>query len=140
MNRFSIYEESISSSCNVQHSNFSARFRRYYRYVLTLKCLKPSKRDAPAGMFLASAFGLQVAAQLAYGAPANGCPLHRGSERRHREERGALFRSNTIQVTNFDASSRIDRNQGNNDADTSNTSLIPTPRKNQSVYEASYRR
>lgn len=111
------------------------RFRRYYRYVLTLKCLKPSKRDAPAGMFLASAFGLQVAAQLAYGAPANGCPRHRGSERRHCEERGGLFRSNTIQVTNFDAPGRSERNLGFDGADT-----LGNPRRNQSHYEASYRK
>jgi len=42
-------------------------FRRYYRHILTLKFLKPDKHDAPAGLVLASAFGLQVAAQIAYG-------------------------------------------------------------------------
>ena len=117
------------------HLKFMTRFRRYYRYVLTLKCLKPSKRDAPAGMFLASAFGLQVAAQLAYGAPANGCPRHRASERRHHDERGGLFRSNTIQVTNFDSSGRSERNQGFDGA-----GLLDGPKRNQSQYEASYRR
>ena len=120
---------------NLKYETITSRFRRYYRYVLTLKCLKPSKRDAPAGMFLASAFGLQVAAQLAYGAPANGCPRHRSSERRHYEERNGLFRSNTIQVTNFEDSGRSQRNQGFDGVD-----ILGAPRRNQSHYEASYRK
>ena len=113
---------------------FHTRFRRYYRYVLTLKCLKPSKRDAPAGMFLASAFGLQVAAQLAYGAPAHGCPRHRSSHRGPREERAPLFRSNTVQyegpgLVMNDRYPMNDRNM-----------LSPQQRQHQSFYEASYRR
>ena len=97
-----------------------------------MKCLKPSKRDAPAGMFLASAFGLQVAAQLAYGAPANGCPRHRRSEKgSHFEDRAPLFRANTIERSVIP--NTLDTNY-------SSSELLGAPRKHQSVYEASYRK
>ena len=101
---------------------------------MTLKCLKPSKRDAPAGMFLASAFGLQVAAQLAYGAPAHGCPRHRSSQRGLREERAPLFRSNTVQYEGpgLVMNNRYPMNDRN--------MLSPQQRQHQSVYETSYRR
>ena len=110
------------------------RFRRYYRYVLTLKCLKPSKRDAPTGMFLASAFGLQVAAQLAYGAPAHGCP-HRGLQRgRSMEDTNALTRANTIQYEGAGAMPSARRHVY------ANPELTTQQRMHQSVYEAPHKR
>ena len=106
--------------------------------------MKPSKRDAPAGMFLASAFGLQVAAQLAYGAPAHGCPRHRASARRHVPDRSPLFRSNTIQYEGQGTNTSDQRNiHGFNDTTDTMTNITdPTSRqrKHQSVYESSCRR
>ena len=45
--------------------NFS-RFRHYYCHILLLKWLKPSAPNGATGLLLASTFGLQVAAHLAY--------------------------------------------------------------------------
>ena len=42
------------------------RFRHYYRHILLLKWLKPSAPNGATGLLLASTFGLQVAAHLAY--------------------------------------------------------------------------
>ena len=85
-------------------------------------------------MFLASAFGLQVAAQLAYGAPTHGCSRHRASARRQLQERSSLFRSNTIQY----------EGQGSNMSEqrivTANATTNLQSRKHQSVYEASCRK
>ena len=85
-------------------------------------------------MFLASAFGLQVAAQLAYGAPAHGCPRHRGSARSHDEGRGPLFRSNTIQFETKVSNTSKRRTLHNT------TDSPSQQRKHQSVYESSYRK
>ena len=85
-------------------------------------------------MFLASAFGLQVAAQLAYGAPAHGCHRHRASERRRGDERSPLFRSNTIQYGGPVANSGAQRHIHNT------TDSSTQQRKHQSVYEASCRK
>ena len=97
-------------------------------------------------MFLASAFGLQVAAQLAYGAPAHGCSRHRASARRHdQERRTSLFRSNTIQYEGQGANTSERRTvQGFNDT-TDTTSCTSTntterQRKHHSVYESSCRK
>lgn len=44
----------------------TCRFRHYYRHILLLQWLKPNSHNAPTGLILASTFGLQVAAHLAY--------------------------------------------------------------------------
>ena len=42
------------------------RFRHYYCHILLLKWLKPTAPNGATGLLLASTFGLQVAAHLAY--------------------------------------------------------------------------
>ena len=43
-----------------------SRFRHYYRHILLFKWLKPAAPNGATGLLLASTFGLQVAAHLAY--------------------------------------------------------------------------
>ena len=107
--------------------------------MLTCKCLKPSKRDAPTGMFLASAFGLQVAAQLAYGAPS-----HRHS---HRPLSGdadtyVLSRANTIGQIQYPGprETTLGRTPSGRSHLFTNADLTVHQRRQQSLYEPSQRR
>ena len=118
---------------NIIHLIGIIRFRRYYRHVLTLKFLKPAKHDAPTGMFLASAFGLQIAAQLAYGAPTD------GSTRRRRQDSNAplLSRANTLSNPMVTRSGSVTCRA---DPFDSNSRLARIQRANQSFYEDPDRR
>jgi hypothetical protein len=55
-----ITQSGFHSYCIIMKSIFIYRFRRYYRHILSLGFLKRNQHDAPTGLILASALGLQV--------------------------------------------------------------------------------